>query len=306
MLLEVILLLIGFFLLYVSANYLVSSSSNLAKSLNIPRAFIGATIVAFGTSSPEFVVSVVAVKTQPDIALGNVVGSNIANIAIAIGLSALINPLFFTSSIMKKKSLIMLFSVFLFFILVADGKFGLFDALISLIYLVLFIYLSFSISHQETNREEVKSKNVIKNIIILIISLGVLLFGAELAVSKSIIIAQELGVSEKFIGLTIIAVGTSLPEITVSVVAAWKKEADLSVGNVIGSNVFNLCGILGVAGLIAPIPVGNKFLIDLGVMFIFSALLLPIITSRSKISRREGSLLILIYLSYLVFLIWNR
>ena len=315
--------LAGFLLLYFAAEWLVKGSSSFARSLGISPIVIGLTVVAFGTSAPELVVSVISsIKGKSMIAVGNVIGSNICNIALILGLSALLNPLTSDQSVIKRDIPIMLgISVYLL-VLTIDSNLGrieggtLFAGIIG--YTLFNYYLSVKKQKSAGGRLKAPAAYGVEGIeyvtsrpkqILLIITgiLGVV-GGAQVVVESAVKIMKILGVGEKFIGLTIVAFGTSLPELATSVVAAIRKEMDISVGNVVGSNVFNIMSVLGAASLIRPIPIpggffGSGMVIDYLVMFFTSALPLVLMRGDYTLTRKGGAILLGSYVFYIAYLI---
>ena len=310
MLTAVLLFLAGLMLLYFGAEYMVSGSSRFALSLGIRPLIIGMTIVALATSMPELMVSLAAVlKGTSDIAAGNIIGSNIANIGLILGAAALLAPMKVAKSTLKKDIPIMLAASLLLCLFALDGHLGFIDGLLLVTGLAAFLlYCVFGhrreVGAQSTDEDVVaeekrhRSRDVVL-ILIGIIGLGV---GAELMVRSAITIARSFGISDMIIGMTVVALGTSLPELAASMMGAWKGEMDLSVGNVIGSNIFNLLFVLGVCSMIRPIAIEATVLrFELPIMLLFSFALLPLIGRRMLIGRTEGGLLLLGYLSFVGF-----
>lgn len=310
---EIILFFIaGVVLLFVGAEGLIRGSSNLAIKIGIKPLVVGLTVVAFGTSTPELVVSLkAALIGNGSISLGNVVGSNIANIALILGISALIKPLDVHTSVIQREIPIMIGISLVLVMLLLDGELGFTDGLIFVIGLLVYIIVNVIMSLKEKNAEVnsefsegLKSKlGITVSIIFMIGGLGLLILGADLFVQSAVAIAKKFDVSDAVIGLTIVAIGTSLPELITSIVASYKKEADIAIGNVVGSNVFNILGILGITALIVPISsVGISYL-DLGVMITAAILLLPLSKSGFSITRSEGIFLLIGYVVYIYYLL---
>lgn len=307
-----IFLSLGIILLFVGAEGLIRGSSNLAIKIGITPLVVGLTVVAFGTSAPELVVSLsAALKGNSTISLGNVIGSNIANIALILGVAALIRPLDVHAKVIIREIPIMIgISVLLFFLLL-DGKIDFFDGLIFIALLILYNVFSVLLARKEKSpeiqnefKEGLKSKfGVPLSIIFMIAGLALLILGANLFVQSTVAIAKLFNVSDAVIGLTIVAIGTSLPELITSIVAAYKKEADIAIGNVVGSNVFNILGILGITALIIPVSSDGISKIDLFVMIGTAILLFPLSKTGKRISRFEGILLLVGYIIYLYYLI---
>jgi cation:H+ antiporter len=310
---EIILYLIGgLVLLFIGAEGLVRGSSNLAIKIGITPLVVGLTVVSFGTSAPELVVSLnAALMGNSSISLGNVVGSNIANIALILGVAALIRPLGVHAKVIMREIPIMIGISILLLLLLIDGELGFFDGLIFVIGLIVYLVVNVLIARKEKNpevdsefNEGLKSKlGTPVSVVIMIAGLGLLILGANLFVQSAVAIAKIFNVSDAIIGLTIVAIGTSLPELITSIVASYKKEADIAIGNVVGSNVFNILGILGITALIIPISTVGISYVDLGLMLFAAIILLPLSRSGFSISRIEGAFLLAGYAGYIYYLI---
>ncbi|HUT46285.1 MAG TPA: calcium/sodium antiporter [Sedimentisphaerales bacterium] len=313
-----VLIIVGFVLLIKGADLLVEGASSIARTLKVSDLVIGLTIVAFGTSTPELVVNVfAAVKANADIAIGNIVGSNIFNILIILGLSSMIFPLIVTHGTVWIEIPITLAAAVLLGLLanghlLTHGGFqGLsrIHALILLACFAFFLYYVFRISGkgQDNIDAAAETKRIVvkKTILMIILGLAGLFVGAKFVVDGAVSLASTLGVSQSLIALTIVAAGTSLPELATSVVAAYKKNSDIAVGNIVGSNIFNICLILGISALIRPIPLQPKSNIDIGVaVFASFALFIVMFTGKKGVlDRWEGFLFVASYIGYLVFLI---
>lgn len=312
MVFEYIYLVIGFILLLASGSLLVKAGVSIASHLEISPLVSGITVVALGTSAPEFFVSLgAALKGSPDIAIGNVIGSNISNIALVLGVTAVILPLPVLKKTIQFDWLVMIFASFLLLLFAyTDSKIVFWEGLIMIS--ILCWYLVYSIYH---SRKSMKSQGevceaqyswFISLSMITLASLG-LYFGADLLVGNAQKIAVSMGVSERVIGVTIIALGTSLPELATSVIAALKKELDISVGNIIGSNIFNILGVLGVTSLIKRIAVSPSILnFDIHVMLSVSIVLLVMLLTPTRyiLQRWNGLILFITYLTY-TFLVFN-
>ena len=308
---NVLLVPVGLAMLYFGAEWLVRGSVTIANKFRISQLVIGLTIVAFGTSTPELSVSILsAIEGMPDVVLGNVVGSNIANIGLILGIAALIRPLLVAKSTIKKEIPIMVGVSILLVLISIDGKISFEEGVAFVIGIILFTFFSYKSSKKEqTDIEDISTglelakKNVIpKSVILIGIGLGLLTFGSFLTVDNAVTIAKSVGLSERIIGLTIIAIGTSLPELVTSIVAAFRGHADLSVGNIVGSNVFNILAIIGISATIAGISASDDMFLDYYIMIAFSIVLIPIMCSGFIISRLEGSVLVAVYLVYVAFL----
>jgi len=316
MIFQTLLVVIGFICLIFGANWLVDGASTLAKKYKISDLAIGLTIVAFGTSAPELVVNIIgSMNGYSDIVLGNIIGSNNFNLFIILGISGLILPIAVQSSTAWKEIPISLFVAIILFFLINDFNFSepsylsKFDSLIMLVMFVMFLYYVFRQMKNDSNiQADFVQKSTLKILGLILIGLSGLIIGGQLVVVNSVKIANNLGVSEKIIGLTIVAAGTSLPELVTSIVAATKRNSDIAIGNVIGSNIFNILLILPISGLIMPIKYNPKFNLDFYILIggtIF--LLLSMFTGqRKKLDRWEAGILLGFYLFYTTYLVMNE
>lgn len=306
-------LLAGLVLLYFGAEGLVRGSSSLALRLGLSPLVVGLTVVAFGTSSPELVVSLKAATLgQGAISVGNVVGSNICNIGLILGLSALITPIATSSQIVRIDIPIMIGMTVISLLLLADGTLGFTEG--AVFFALLIVYIIFSIQlarrakgdslEKEFSQEVAVSKRgVTVDLLMVMGGLVLLVFGARFLVDGAIVIARSFGWSEALIGLTIVAVGTSLPELATSLLAAIKKEADIAVGNIVGSNIFNLLGILGISAMVTPLDAAGISRLDLGVMLAFALILWPFARRHHRICRLEAFILLAGYVAYVWWLV---
>jgi cation:H+ antiporter len=305
-----LLLLAGLLLLFISGKFLVDSSVVISNLLRIPRMIIGLTVVAFGTSAPELLVSIqAALAGYSEIAIGNVVGSNISNILLVLAITALIFPIPVPASSVKQDWPIMMFVSILLYVFTLNGWLTRTEGAIFIG--LLFAYIAFAVVKargakptDNVEKTETSMKWWVAGIIFLVSCVG-LAFGADLLVSNVAVIAEEFGISQRVISVTMVAVGTSIPEVATSVIAALKKETDISVGNILGSNIMNILSVLGITSLISPIKVDaaiSRFDLPwmLGISFLLLLLMLP--ASRSRITRWEGTFMIMIYLLYIYFL----
>ena len=301
---EIVWLLVSLVILYYGAEGLVSGAASLAKRIGISPLVIGLTIVSIGTSMPELVVSVkAAMSGQSAISIGNVLGSNFFNIGIILGMSALIYPLAVKRQLLKLDVPVMIFAALLFFLMFLDYKISHMEALIFILLLLSYISYLLFISKKnkpvEEEEEEIKqTKHWALDILFIGVGLLALVYGSDLLVVNATLIAGRLGMSEAMIGLTIVAVGTSMPELATSVVAAIKKRSDIAIGNVVGSNIFNVLLILGVAGLIQPISTPEINYVDGLFMIGISLLLWLFMKAGSRIKRWQGTAFIAFYLIY--------
>lgn len=295
----------GLYLLTIAADWLVSGAAGLARRIGVSSLVIGLTVVAFGTSMPELVVSVDAsLANNPGIAVGNAVGSNIFNIALILGLTALICPISCNKNVIRRDVPIMIAVSGLMWYFALDRHISRLEA--GFLFSLLISYTVYSIyqARQETKAAEEKDESdratTLKGEIWLIVTgLVAMIAGSKLLLQGSVAVAKSIGISDEVIGLTLIAAGTSLPELVTSIVAAYKNQSDIAIGNVVGSNIFNLLGILGVAGMILPMEVSEHMTgIDCPVMFVLSLACLPIMRTGFTISRIEGGVLLGAYFFY--------
>ena len=315
MFLQILLLIVGFIILIKSADIFVDGASSVAGNLKISKMIIGLTIVAFGTSAPEFAVSVKSIASNNhDIVLGNVIGSNILNILLILGVSALVHPLTVKDNTVKKELPILLLITTLFAVLISDSIYdhSLLNALtrgdgvvITLFFLVFIYYLA-AIMKNKVDNDETKYMTMLKSIIYTILGIIGIVIGSNFVVDSASNIAASIGISEKLISLTIIALGTSLPELVTSVTATKKGEYDIAIGNVVGSNIFNIGIVIGLPiTLFGGINQINFNLIDSIVMILSAFLLFFFSFNDKQISKREGIvflLLFLVYYSYVLYL----
>jgi len=323
MTLNLMLFVIGLLMLYYCAGWLVKGSSSLARNLGLTPLVIGLTVVAFGTSAPELVVSVVSsIKDKSMIAVGNVVGSNICNIALVLGVSAMVHPIKGSRSVIQRDIPIML-GVSLYLLVISfNSKIGRLEGASLFCGIIVYTFFNYYIVLKESKRkihhESVAFAHAVEDIeyitsrprqIVWILAgiIGVIA-GAEILIDAAVGIMKVFGVSEKFIGLTIVALGTSLPELATSVVAALRKEMDISIGNLVGSNVFNILSVLGAAALVKPIPIPGGFvqsglLIDYLFMTFVSFLPWLMMRRTCIVTRRNGMILLSCYVGYILYLI---
>lgn len=315
MLLNVGLILAGFVVLVFGADWLVKGASRMALSLGMTPLVVGLTVVAFGTSAPELAVSVASAWSgQADLAVGNVVGSNIANILLILGISALVAPLVVNQQLVRLDVPIMLGATVLFYVLSLDGRINLWDSILLAGGIIAYVAFLIRESRREKSamvlaeyEEAVESGGTLTgDILWMVAGLVGLVAGAQLLVEGAVSLARHFGVSELMIGLTVLAIGTSLPELATSVVAAMRGERDIAVGNVVGSNIFNLLSVLGFTGLVSlgQLPVAPAALaLDIPVMLGVALLCVPIFRSGFVVTRSNGLLFILCYIAYLGWLV---
>jgi cation:H+ antiporter len=316
MIINVLLLIVGFGLLIKGADFLVLGSSSLARRSNISELVIGLTIVAFGTSTPELIVNIVsAIEGLNDVAYGNVIGSNIFNLFFILGISALIFPIKVQHSTIMKEIPYSIIAALVLLILANDhlysesqpNRIGFVDGSIMLAFFLYFLYYIFR--NMKSDNQEIaidqKTYSGWKTVLLIVTGLAGLVFGGRMSVNNAVDIAHHLGISERIIGLTIIAVGTSLPELATSAVAAYRKNSDIAIGNVVGSNIFNIFFVLPVSALIHPLPYKLTFNTDITVLIAGTILLLFFTYSGKKaiIDRWEGLFMTLGFLGYTLWLI---
>ncbi len=320
---DYILLILGFVLLIKGADYFVDGSSSVARILKVPTIIIGLTVVAFGTSMPELSVSVTAaLKGENDLAVSNVLGSNIFNLLVVLGCCALVNPVQAKWSLLKKEFPFSIFVAVILLLLNSDfsimkvlsgsgtfvlGRWG------GMLFLILFgIFLYATVREALTSRggtdggedrEEYKVLTPARSAVYIVCGLAGIVLGGELVVNSATGIAVRFGLSQTFIGLTIVALGTSLPELVTSMVAAGKGENDLAVGNVVGSNIFNILLILGVSATITPIVLDVTAVYDTLILIAASLIVYGAALSKREIRRNEGALFLLAYLTFFVYIL---
>ncbi|MDP4536539.1 calcium/sodium antiporter [Alkalimonas collagenimarina] len=317
--LNLLLVVIGVLLLTSGGEALIRGSLAAAKRMKVSPLLSGLLIVGFGTSAPELVVSIdAAVNGRPDIAIGNVVGSNISNILLILGLCALITPLAVKPLVLRRDAVTVVAASILFLVLVGGSALARSDAAIFLLALMAYLIWAYRTERAGTvpsatlhiaEGEEVTAlpKTMLWIVTAVLLGLVCLMVGSQVLLKGAVGIAESFGLSEAVIGLTLVAVGTSLPELSISVIAAFRRHADVAIGNILGSNIFNLLGILGVSALLQPLPVHERILqFDQWVMLATSLILLLFLFTGRKLSRVEGGLLLLGYgvyvgLSFTVF-----
>ena len=309
---EFVLIVAGLVLLIFGGDYLVKGASGIALKLDVPAMLVGMTVVALGTSSPELVVSLrAALDGKPDISVGNVVGSNISNVALILGVTTLIFPLTIQKQSLKVDWSVMMAASLLFVLFAMDGLLSRYEGGLFVFLLALFIVVSFFIARKNKGAsvaiEEVSAKDTSRPwwTLIFFVLLGTagLIFGAKWFLEGAESIARNLGVSDRVIAITLVAFGTSVPELSASIVAAFKKEQDISLGNIIGSNLFNLFAILGITSLVKPINVSEEILSnDLYWMLGTSFIILPLGLLGYRLNRIDGFIFLTCYVVFVYFL----
>lgn len=319
----VLLLLVGFTILIFGADFLVNGASSVAKKNGISNLAIGLTVVAFGTSMPELIVSLLsALDGKPDASFGNVIGSNNFNLLFILGVAGLIYPLVVQRNTVKYEVPLSLLAAGILFLVVNDSTMfgssdesgpaqnilGRMDSIILLVFFgafLFYIYRTMRTTSDLGEGEPIKLYSTPMSIGMVILGLGMLIGGGELVVDNAIEIAQHFGLSEKLIGLTILAAGTSLPELATSCVAAYRKNTDIAIGNVIGSNIFNIFFILGITGFVSPIPYNTAMNFDLYVLMASTILLMIFMFTLNsrKLDRWEAFLMLIAYFAYTIYLV---
>lgn len=311
---DIFLILVGLVLLYYGGEAVVRGAIGLSLKAGMSKLLVGLTVMAFSTSSPELFVSInAALDGNSDIAIGNVVGSNIANIGLILGISAMICPLGVQRSVLKQEIPVLLVASVVLVWFINDQLISFWNGFLLLGGLLVYIYISFRSAKQDPHPEASNVEDFTttqntswgRDLLILTLGLAGLILGSECMVRGAVSVATSLGISHAVIGLTIVSIGTSLPELATCIVAALRKEADIIIGNLIGSNVFNIGAILGCTALIHPLPNVGITAIDLTVMVFLSILLLPIMLTGFRICRQEGALLVVFYSFYIVYLVFQ-
>ena len=313
MLLATSAIVVGFIVLVWGADRFVMGAAALARNLGVSPLLIGLTIVSFGTSAPEILVSAMAAfGGTPSLAIGNAVGSNIANIGLILGVTALIAPLLFQSHVLLREYPILLAVSAGVYLLMIDGQLSFLDGLIMLaalaVTLTLLVRIGIARSASDPMSGEYEAEiradlSTFAAVMWFLAGLALLLVSSRMLVWGAVEIATAMGVSDLVIGLTIVAIGTSLPELATSLLAAVKKEADIAVGNIVGSNIFNLLGILGITAIVHPLATGGVGMVDFAVMAAFSLVLWPMAFHQQRITRPEGAALLAGYIGYLFWLL---
>lgn len=301
--LDIAWFLLGLIGLYFGAEWMVGGASRLAVNIGIRPIVVGLTVVAFGTSSPELAVSLIAVFEESDgIAIGNIIGSNIANIGLILGVSALVSPLKVDPNVLRRELPIMAVVSMVFVGLLYDGVVDFWDGVF--LFGGLLCYLAYQLrdvfgsdrQEKEVGEGEAAPPRNGWNVLLIFVGLGVLVGGANLMIDSGVVIARRLGISEIVIGIALVAIGTSLPELATSLVSALRGESDISVGNIIGSNLFNIMCVVGLVSIVSPLSVDRQLLyFELPIMLAFSLILFPFMRTGFVLSRLEGGILLIGY-----------
>lgn len=302
---EYILLILGFVLLVKGADFFVDGASSIAAKLKVPSLIIGLTVVSIGTSLPEAAVSISAsLSGNNGISLGNVIGSNIFNLLMVVGISALILPVPTDRDILKRDMPVNIAITAILFLMLLDGTLNRYDAIILLVMLVAYMFILIrSALKNRVEGDETKVLSWAKSVIFTVCGAVAIIIGGDLVVDNASAIAISLGMGDTLVGLTIVAFGTSLPELVTSVVAAKKGDSGIAMGNVVGSCIFNILFILGMAGVIQPMAAESAFLIDTGILLGITGLMLFFAATGKKTNRAEGAISVLLYAAYTAYII---
>ena len=301
----IFLLIFGLIVLIIGGNLLLKSAVSISMKFGIPRLLIGMTVVSLATSAPELIVSIKsAVKGSLDLAISNVLGSNIANLGLVLGITILFSPINISKSVYKKEWPIMMFSALYFLIVILDGVITKIEGGILVCFLIITIISLIKLRDKNEVEDQLENEDsIIKSIIILFFGGLFLFYGSEWFIDGAIQLANSFGISERIIGITVVSVGTSIPELVTSLVAVFNKEKSISLGNLLGSNIFNVFAVLGITSLVTPLSVLDQNIIDFDiyVMLFFAALILPLIFFPKKLvlGRKEGLIILLFYSFYL-------
>ena len=305
------LLIFGLTVLVIGGNLLLKAAVSISLRFGIPKLLIGMTVVSLATSAPELIVSIKsALKGSPDLAISNVLGSNIANLGLVLGITIVFSPINISKSVYKKEWPIMMFSAVYFLIVVLDGVISKTEGGI----LVCFLVMTISALIKLRDKDEVELENesedsFLKSLLILFFGGLFLYFGSEWFIDGAIMLANSFGISERIIGITVVSVGTSIPELVTSLVAVLNKEKSISLGNLLGSNIFNVFAVLGITSIVTPLTVIDQNIIDydIYIMLFFAAIILPLIFFPKKLvlGRKEGIIILLFYTVYICQLFFN-
>ena len=305
------LLIFGLTVLIIGGNLLLKAAVSISLRFGIPKLLIGMTVVSLATSAPELIVSIKsALKGSPDLAISNVLGSNIANLGLVLGITILFSPISISKSVYKKEWPIMMFSAIYFFLVILDGAISKIEGGILVCFLVMTISALIKLRDKsEVELENSNEDSLLKSLFILFFGGLFLFYGSEWFIDGAIMLANSFGISERIIGITVVSVGTSIPELVTSLVAVLNKEKSISLGNLLGSNIFNVFAVLGITSLVAPLKVLDQSIInyDIYVMLFFAALVLPLIFFPKKLvlGRKEGVIILLFYTVYIYQLFLN-
>ena len=305
LIIQIALLAIGFLMLVKGADYFVDGAAGIATKFGIPQLVVGLTIVAMGTSAPEAAVSITGALTgAADIAVGNIVGSNILNILIILGITGVIATVAVQkSTLMIEIPFMLLVTVILIVLGMTGNELTFVEGIIFWVLFIIYLAYLFVLAKKGTDEDVPEERPVWKLLLFIVVGFGFVIWGANISVDAATNIATAIGISEKFIGLTIVALGTSLPELVASVTAARKGNADIAIGNIVGSNIFNILFVLGTSALITPVPYQPAFLFD-GVIAVLAGVLLWVATIRKReLNRGWGIVMLVCYAAYLIYLL---
>ena len=305
------LLIFGLTVLIIGGNLLLKAAVSISLRFGIPKLLIGMTVVSLATSAPELIVSIKsALKGSPDLAISNVLGSNIANLGLVLGITILFSPISISKSVYRKEWPIMMFSAIYFLIVIVDGTISKIEGGILVCFLVMTISALIKLRDKsEVELENSNEDSLFKSLFILFFGGLFLYYGSEWFIDGAIMLANSFGISERIIGITVVSVGTSIPELVTSLVAVFNKEKSISLGNLLGSNIFNVFAVLGITSLVTPLTVLDQSIInyDIYVMLFFAAIILPLIFFPKKLvlGRKEGIIILLFYTLYVFQLLIN-
>ena len=301
-----LLLVVGFVLLVKGADFFVDGASSIAAKLKVPSLIIGLTVVSMGTSLPEAAVSISASLTGSNsISLGNVIGSNVFNLLVVVGVSSMILPIVTDRDILKRDMPFNIGITAVLLVMLLDGKLHRYDAAILLVLLVAYILflIRSALKNRAEEEEESKILSWTKSVIFTIAGAAAIIFGGDMVVDNAKIIAKSLGMGETLVGLTIVAIGTSLPELVTSIIAAKKGDSGIAMGNVVGSCIFNILFILGMAGVISPMTADSTFFVDTSILIGICLMMLLFAFTKKKTDRVEGAISVLVYIAYTAYII---
>ena len=300
-----LLLIVGFILLIKGADFFVDGASSIAAKLKVPSLIIGLTVVSIGTSLPEAAVSISAsLSGSNSISLGNVIGSNIFNLLSVVGISSVILPIVTDSDILKRDMPVNIISTIVLCCMLLDGTLSRIDAAILLVMLAAYMFILIrGALKNRTEADEAKVMPWVKSLLFVVIGAAAIIFGGDLVVDSATTIAITLGMGETLVGLTVVALGTSLPELVTSIIAAKKGDSGIAMGNVVGSCIFNILFILGMAGVIQPMTADSAFFIDTGILIGICLIMLLFAFTKKKTDRVEGAVSVLLYVAYTAYII---
>ena len=301
-----LLLIVGFVLLIKGADFFVDGASSIAAKLKVPSLIIGLTVVSIGTSLPEAAVSISSsLSGSNDISLGNVIGSNLFNLLVVVGVSSVILPTITDRDILRRDMPVNIAGTVILFLMLLDGTLSRIEAAILLVLLVAYILILIRNALKNRTQEEKETKLLswTKSLVFVVLGAAAIIFGGDMVVNNAKIIALNLGMGETLVGLTIVAIGTSLPELVTSIIAARKGDSGIAMGNVMGSSIFNIFFILGMSGVISPLKADPSFFIDIGILIGVCLLMLLFAFTKKKTSRLEGITAIMLYATYTAYII---